>query len=76
LVRAQVGKGRGGPSIFTPEAVFAHDSREGVADLMAAGALQSQIGRTFDLDAAAAALRHVEEEHARARVVVSASREG
>jgi NADPH:quinone reductase-like Zn-dependent oxidoreductase len=37
---------------------------------MAAGTLRAQVEQTFDLDGGAAALRHLETEHARAKVVV------
>jgi NADPH:quinone reductase-like Zn-dependent oxidoreductase len=70
LIRAQLAQRRNGPTLHTPQAAPAHDTLEVLADLMAAGAIRAQIERTFDLEHAAAALRHLETEHARAKVVV------
>ena len=72
LVRAQLARRRNGPSLHTPQAVPTHDTLRVLAELMAAGTLRAQVERTFDFDdAAAAALQHLETEHARAKVVVT-----
>lgn len=70
LIRAQLARRRNGPALHTPQAVPARDTLEVLADLMTAGALRAQIERAFDLEEAATALRHVETEHARAKVLV------
>ena len=74
LVRAQLVKGRRGPSISTP---LASPRREGLDDLaswLASGALTPVIDRVFGFDDAAAAVRYLETDHARGKVVVSRSR--
>ncbi len=74
LVRAQLARRRNGPSIHTPQAVPTHDTLQALAELMAAGTIRAQIERTFDFTDAAAALQHLETEHARAKVVVTYQR--
>ena len=74
LVRAQLARRRNGPSIHTPQAVPTHDTLQVLAEFMAAGALRAQVERTFDFGNAAAALQHLETEHALAKVVVTCQR--
>ena len=71
LVRAQLSKRRPGPAMHTPTAHPRRESLEELADQVARGAITPVIEKVFGLDHAAAALRHLESEHARAKVVVS-----
>jgi len=70
LIKAQLLKQRRGPSVFVPQAVPTHDTLQVLAGLLEAGAISSRIERTFDFELSAAALRHLETEHARGKVVV------
>jgi NADPH:quinone reductase-like Zn-dependent oxidoreductase len=70
LVRAQVGKRRRGPSVFLPKAVTSRATLEFLAGLLEVGAISSQVERAFDFEDSASALRHLETEHARGKVVV------
>jgi NADPH:quinone reductase-like Zn-dependent oxidoreductase len=70
LVRAQVAKRRRGPSVFLPKAIVTRDTLEVLAGLLEVRAISSQVERTFDVEDSAFALRHLETEHARGKVVV------
>lgn len=74
LLRAQLDKRRRGPSVFTPLASPDRDGLDELAELVAAGVLTPAIDRVFGFDDAAAALRYLESEHARGKVVVSRMR--
>lgn len=74
LVRAQLSKGRRGPSLFTPTARPRREGLEELADLAARGVIAPVIDRTFGFDDAAAALRYMVTDHARGKVVVARGR--
>ncbi len=71
LVRARLSKRRPGPVMYTPTAHPRPESLEDLAGQVARGVITPVIEKVFGLDQAAAALRHLESEHARAKVVVS-----
>ena len=71
LVRAQLSKRRPGPVMHIPVPCPRRESLEDLADQVARGVITPVIEKVFGLDHAAAALRHLESEHARAKVVVS-----
>ena len=71
LVKAQLSKKRPGPVMYLPTAHPRRESLEDLADQVARGVITPVIEKVFGLDHAAAALRHLESEHARAKVVVS-----
>ena len=73
LVQAQLTKRRPGPVMHTPTAHPRRESLEDLADQVARGVITPTIEKVFGLEDAAAALRHLESEHARAKVVVSRS---
>ena len=73
LIRAQLSKRRPGLVMYAPTARPRRESLEGLAEQVARGVITPVIEKVFDLDHAAAALRHLESEHARAKVVVSRS---
>lgn len=73
LVRAQLLARRPGPSIVIPQARPATERLEELADLMQRGALVPIIDRAFSLDDGANAVRYVETEHARGKVVIVVS---
>jgi NADPH:quinone reductase-like Zn-dependent oxidoreductase len=73
LVRSQLDRRRRGPSVFTPLASPRRGGLEELADLVASGAVSPVIDRIFGFDDAAAALRYVETDHTRGKVVVSCS---
>ena len=57
--------------VVVPESVPTTDTLERIADLVATGQLRPVVDRTFALEEAAAAVRYVETEHARAKVVIT-----
>ena len=59
--------------MHTPTAHPRRESLEDLADQVARGVITPTIEKVFGLEDAAAALRHLESEHARAKVVVSRS---
>ena len=59
--------------VVLPQAVPATATLERTADLIASGQVKSLIDRTFPLEETAAAVRYVETEHARAKVVITVS---
>jgi NADPH:quinone reductase-like Zn-dependent oxidoreductase len=71
LVRAQLSRARGGASVFTPTARPHREGLEELADLVVRGALTPVIDRIFGFDDAA--LRYMETQHARGKVVLSCS---
>jgi NADPH:quinone reductase-like Zn-dependent oxidoreductase len=71
LVRAQLSKRRPGPVMYTPTAHPRREALEDLADQVARGAITPVIETVIGLEDAAAALRHLESEHARAKVVVT-----
>lgn len=73
LVRAQLERRRRGPSVFTPLASPRREGLEELAGLVASGAVTPVIDRAFGFDDAATALRYMETDHARGKVVVSRS---
>lgn len=70
LVRAQLPGHRSGPAVHAPQAVPTHDTLDLLARLMGSGVVSAQVERTYELEDAAAALRHLETQHARGKVVV------
>jgi NADPH:quinone reductase-like Zn-dependent oxidoreductase len=76
LVRAQLSKRRPGPVMYTPTAQPRRECLEELAEQVARGVITPVIEKTFGLDHAAAALRHLELDHARAKVVVARSAHG
>jgi NADPH:quinone reductase-like Zn-dependent oxidoreductase len=71
LVRAQLLALLPGPRIITPQAVPSTERLEELAGLVAAGSVTPVVDRVFDLDHGADALRYLETEHARAKVIVT-----
>lgn len=59
--------------VRVPQSVPTRDILERVADLVVTERLRPVIDRTFLLEEAAAAIRYVETEHARAKVVITAA---
>jgi NADPH:quinone reductase-like Zn-dependent oxidoreductase len=59
--------------VVVPQAVPSTATLERTADLIASAQVKPLIDRTFPLEEAAAALRYVETEHARAKVVITVS---
>jgi NADPH:quinone reductase-like Zn-dependent oxidoreductase len=59
--------------VVVPESVPKADTLERIADLVATGQLRPVVDRTFALEETAAAVRYVETEHARAKVVTTVS---
>jgi NADPH:quinone reductase-like Zn-dependent oxidoreductase len=59
--------------VVVPQAVPTTATLERTADLLASGQVKSFIDRTFSLEEAAAAVRYIETEHARAKVVITVS---
>ena len=59
--------------VVVPQAVPTTATLERVADLIASGQVKPLIDRTFSLEETAAALRYIETEHARAKVVITVS---
>jgi NADPH:quinone reductase-like Zn-dependent oxidoreductase len=57
--------------VVVPESVPTTDTLERIADLVATGRIRPVVDRTFALEEAAAAVRYVETEHARAKVVIT-----
>lgn len=74
LVRAQLMARLPGPRIVTPQALPSTERLEELAGLVASGSVTSVIDRVFDLDHGAEALRYLETEHARAKVIVTIPR--
>jgi NADPH:quinone reductase-like Zn-dependent oxidoreductase len=76
LVRAQLLARLPGPRIVVPQARPGAERLEELAALVAAGSISPVVDRVFDLDHGADALRYLETEHARAKVVVTVARTG
>ena len=57
--------------MFLPQAAPTRATLEQLAKLVQEGVITPVIEQTFDLEDADAALRHLETDHARAKVVVS-----
>jgi NADPH:quinone reductase-like Zn-dependent oxidoreductase len=72
LVRAQLLARLPGPRIVIPQAQPTTERLEELAALVEAGSLVSVIDRVFDLDDGADAVRYVETEHARGKVILAA----
>jgi NADPH:quinone reductase-like Zn-dependent oxidoreductase len=70
FVRAQLLARRPGPKIVIPQAKPTTERLEELADLMQSGALVPVIDRIFALDDAGDAVRYVETDHARGKVVI------
>ncbi|QJY49017.1 NAD(P)-dependent alcohol dehydrogenase [Pseudonocardia broussonetiae] len=71
LVRAQLMARLPGPRIVIPQAQPTTERLEELAALVASGSVTPVIDRVFDLDHSADALRYLETEHARAKVIVT-----
>ena len=71
LMKAQLIKSRRGPTVFTRSASPGREILEELAVLVATRIITPVVDRTFGLDDAAAALRCMESDHARRKVVVS-----
>lgn len=74
LVRAQLSARLPGPRIAIPQALPSAERLEELAALVASGSVTPVIDRVFDLDHGADALRYLETEHARAKVIVTIPR--
>jgi len=74
LVRAQLSARLPGARIVIPQALPSAERLEELASLVAAGSVTPVIDRDFDLDHGADAIRYLETEHARAKVVVTVPR--
>lgn len=70
LVRAKLAARRSGPRILLPQAAPDADQLQRIAANTAAGELTPVIDRRFPLEEAADAIRYLETEHARAKVVI------
>jgi NADPH:quinone reductase-like Zn-dependent oxidoreductase len=75
LVKAQVTKRWAGPRISTPQVGPTREVLEDLAERVASGAITPVIDRTFAFENAAEALRYLETDHARAKVIVTLERE-
>lgn len=71
LVRAQLMARLPGPRIAVPRATPSTDGLAELATLVASGRIAPVIDRTYPLSAAADAIRYLEREHARAKVLVT-----
>ncbi len=71
LIRAQFLARLPGPKIAIPQATPTHVALAKLAAQLATGELRPVIDRVFDLDDAAEAVRYLETEHARAKVIVN-----
>ena len=71
LIWAQLWARRSGVRIITPQAVPEADQLHGIAGQVAAGVLTPVIDRRFSLEEAADAIRYLETEHPRAKVVIT-----
>ena len=71
LVRAQLLARRAGPRIVVPKAQPTTGRLEEIAGLVQSGSLVPVIDRVFALDDGAEAVRYVETEHARGKVVLT-----
>jgi NADPH:quinone reductase-like Zn-dependent oxidoreductase len=71
LLRAQLMARLPGPRIVVPQALPSTERLEELAVLVASGSVTPVIDRVFDLDHGADALRYLETEHARAKVIVT-----
>ncbi len=60
-------------TVVVPKALPTTATLERTADLIASGRVEPVIDRTFPLEEAAAAVRYMETEHARAKVVITVS---
>lgn len=76
LVRAKLASVLPGPRIVIPEAHPTAALLEEVADLVDSGAVRPVLDRTFGFDQAPEAIRYLETEHARAKVVVTMAPDG
>jgi NADPH:quinone reductase-like Zn-dependent oxidoreductase len=74
LLVAAVAAGRFLPfEVAVPQAVPTTDTLERIADLVASGRVRPVVDRTFPLQETAAAVRYMETEHARGKIVVTVS---
>jgi len=71
LIRAQLSARRSGVRILLPQAAPDADQLQSIADVVAAGELTPVIDRRFPLKQVADAIRYLETEHARAKVVIN-----
>jgi NADPH:quinone reductase-like Zn-dependent oxidoreductase len=71
LMRAQLMARLPGPRIATPQAKPNRQSLEELATFVSSGAVTPVVDRTFAFDDASEAIRYLEVEHARAKVVIS-----
>jgi NADPH:quinone reductase-like Zn-dependent oxidoreductase len=71
LIRAQLLSRLPGPEIVIPEAHPTREMLQELATLISCGALESVIEHTYRFDEAPDAIRHLETEHARGKVVVT-----
>ena len=76
IVRAKLASALPGPRIVIPEARPTAELLAEVADLVTSGAVHPVVDRTFGFDRAPDAIRYLETEHARAKVVVTVAPEG
>jgi NADPH:quinone reductase-like Zn-dependent oxidoreductase len=60
-------------TVVVPKALPTTATLGRTADLIASGRVEPVIDRTFPLEEAAAAVRYMETEHARAKVVITVS---
>ena len=71
LIRAQLAARIPGPRIAIPLAKSTTEQLEELAALLTSGSLTPIIDRAFDLDHAADAIRYLETEHARGKVIIT-----
>ncbi len=71
LIWAQLSARRSGLRILLPQATPDADQLHRIADQVAAGEVTPMIDRRFPLEQAADAIRYLETEHARAKVVIN-----
>lgn len=70
LIRAQLAARLPGPRIAIPQAKPTTERLDELAALLTSGSLKPIIDRAFDFDHAADAIRYLETEHARGKVIV------
>ena len=76
LIRAQLLSRLPGPRIVIPEAHPTQEMLQELATLVSSGALKPVIDHTYRFDEAPDAIRHLETQHARAKVVVTVADQG
>jgi NADPH:quinone reductase-like Zn-dependent oxidoreductase len=74
LIRAQLAARMPGPRIVTPLAKPTAEQLEELAALLTSGSVTPAIDRVFDLDRGADAIRYLETEHARGKVIIKIAR--